>query len=116
MGRKPDPLKSLPFPELWNEIRRYHKQQCWTARLRVAANLIGFWQFPVGWCWTEYKVLTEHDRTDYEKDAQQVSRCGLDPRRCESNDNEAQRGLEAQQNSVRAETRNKSGYFCEAYS
>jgi hypothetical protein len=77
MGRKPDPFTKVPFAKLWNEIRLYHKQQHWDAPLRVAANLIGFWQFPVGWCWTEYKSFSEHDGTNYEAKAKQQARCGL---------------------------------------
>jgi hypothetical protein len=101
MGRQPHPVKKLPFSELWNEIRLYHGQQHWNARLRVAANLIGFWQFPVGWCWTEYKVITQDDRTLYESEAKQKARCGLDVRPSASNKNEEQKGSEAKLNGRR---------------
>jgi hypothetical protein len=101
MGRKPDPINELPFSNLWKEIRLYHSQQHWNARLRVAANLIGFWQFSVGWCWTEYKAITEDDRTHYENEAKQKARCGLSARLLDSSNNEAQKGSEARLNGRR---------------
>lgn len=77
MGRLPHPISKLPFSALWNEIRAYHDEH-WKVRFRVAANLIGFWSFPVGWTWEEYPADTEDDRAVYEIRAKGLSHCGLE--------------------------------------
>lgn len=72
MGRLPDPINGLPFPEVWRKIRDHHKDH-WEIRLRPAANLIGYYLFPVGWHWSEFKTLTKADKAPYEKPARDIS-------------------------------------------
>lgn len=76
MGRPPDRINKLAFPEVWREIETYHEKH-WEIRLRPAANLIGYFLFPVGWHWTEFRPLKEKDKIPYEQVARETSRQGL---------------------------------------
>ncbi len=76
MGRPPDRINKLTFPKVWREIEAYHEKH-WEIRLRPATNLIGFFLFPVGWHWTEFRPLTEEDKMPYERAARENSSHGL---------------------------------------
>lgn len=76
MGRPPSRINKLAFPKVWREIETYHEKH-WEIRLRPAANLIGYFLFPVGWHWAEFRPLTEGDKMPYEKVAREASSQGL---------------------------------------
>lgn len=76
MGRSPDPLGKLPFPEAWRVIRDHHNDH-WEVRLRPAVNLIGYFLFPVGWHWSEFKSVTPHDFAPYEDTTRNSSNQGI---------------------------------------
>lgn len=76
MGRPPDPINKTPFPEVWRTIKQYHQEE-WEIRLRPAANLVGYFLFPVGWHWTEYRALTDVDTTLYEQYVRSNSELGF---------------------------------------
>ncbi len=76
MGRPPSRINKLASPKVWREIKAYHEKH-WEIRLRPAANLIGYFLFPVGWHWTEFRPLTEEDKMPYEQVARETSRQGL---------------------------------------
>lgn len=72
MGRSPNPINKFPFPDVWREISDHHRDD-WEVRLRPAANLIGYFLFPIGWHWTEYKPKTDQDKMPYELLAREAS-------------------------------------------
>lgn len=76
MGRPPNRINNLAFPKVWHEIEAYHNKH-WEIRLRPATNLIGYFLFPVGWHWTEFRSLTTEDRMPYEQLARENSSQGL---------------------------------------
>ena len=54
-------------------------QSRYSISLRVAANIIGFCEFPVGWSWSEYKPHQFERTHEYEKKARQVRLLGIEP-------------------------------------
>lgn len=72
MVGKADPISKFSFPDVWREICDHHKDD-WEIRLRPAANLIGYFLFPVGWHWTEFKALSNADKKPYESLAREAS-------------------------------------------
>ena len=76
MGRPPDRINKLAFPKVWREIEAYHEKH-WEIRLRPATNLIGYFLFPIGWHWTEFRPLAAADKTPYEQAARENSSQGL---------------------------------------
>ena len=65
MGRPPDKLKAFLRRGHWNEIKVFHDSE-YKITLRAAANLLGYFRFPVGWQWTEFKPLSQTSFLDYE--------------------------------------------------
>ncbi|QCI98798.1 hypothetical protein [Agrobacterium larrymoorei] len=72
MGGSRDAIDKLPFPSVWLTVREHHRDD-WEIRLRPAANLIGYFLFPVGWHWSEFKALTDADKMPYEGMAREAS-------------------------------------------
>jgi hypothetical protein len=69
---------------LWKQIRGFHQTQSMLT-VRNAANLVGFWRFPVGWTWQEYGRLLEQP-LPYEKKAGSLHHANLDTQSCAHNE------------------------------
>jgi hypothetical protein len=60
---------------LWKQIRAFHQKR-YMLSLRHAANLVGFWRFPVGWTWQEYDRWME-EQLPYELQAARLRHLDL---------------------------------------
>jgi len=70
----------IKIDAIWKQVRAYHQTE-YLLTLRNAANLVGFWLFPVGWTWHEYERWLE-EPLSYESKASKVRYLHLDLPNC----------------------------------
>ena len=66
------------FDDVWREIGK-HSDEHWRVDLAIAANILGFCLYPVGWTWGEFSVRNAASKIPYRKKAQQVGKLGAVP-------------------------------------